>query len=230
MSETKIKSVNCAPIKPSFGNARVARLEETTDLLRGIDLDKIKAGQIEEDTLEKIKDYVNGIQVDEKSKVQGPLKTLALSVLTIGTGMLVAKGTANKFFYMLKDKPFVQRAFRKMGVKLARLARNIAGKAELNKTAGAARKYFFQALDVLSKKVASYAKKGTTTLPAQAEKLTKAAINTAGVITGFATTGAALSVDNDENGRSDIIEGKNKQDKQTQKAVLDFAQVILDAV
>lgn len=230
MSETNITSMNCTPVKPSFGNSKTARLEETTELLRGIDLNKVKSGQLDEDTLDKLKDYVNGIEVDDKSKVQGPLKTLVLSLLTIGTGMIVAKGTANKFFYMLKDKPFVQRLFKKMGVKLARLSKNIAGKAEFNKTAGAARKYFFQGLDYVSKEIAKFAKKGTVGLSAQAEKITKATFNAVGAATGLATTGAALSVDGDKNGRSDIIEGKNKEDKRTQKAVLDFAQVVIDAV
>ena len=235
MSETTITSMNCTSLKPSFGNSKVARLEETTELLRDIDVNKIKSGNLDEDTLDKIKDYVNGIEVDEKSKVQGPLKTLALSLLTLGTGMLITKGTANKFFYMLKDKQVVQKMFKKMGVYFAKLNRNIANKAKLNETAGAARKYFFKGLDYVSKKVAEFAAKGTTsagvgkTLTAQAEKLTKATFNTVGALTGLVTTGAALSVDKDDNGRSDIIEGKNKENKRTQKAVIDFAEVLLDS-
>jgi len=230
MSETKITTANSTPIKPSFGRVDVAKLEQTTDLLRGIDVSKIKNGQIDEDTLETLKDYVNGINVNENSKVQGPLKTFALSLLTLGTGMLLTKGTASKFFYMLKDKNFAQAMFKKLGVKLAKYSKSIAQKAKMNETAGAARKYFFKGLDFASKKIGEFASKNTKSLAQQAEKLTKTAFDTAGAITGLVTTGAALSVDKDDNGRSDILESKSKEDKKAQKAVLDFAQVVLDAV
>ncbi len=231
MSELNITKTNTTT-RPSFGRVDTRKLEETTELLRGIDVNKIKTGQVDEDTIERIKDYVNGIEVNKESKIQGPLKTFALSLLTLGTGMLVTKGTANKFFYMLKDKPMAQKMFKKLGVSLAKLSKKITQNAELNKTAGAARKYFFKALDFASKKIGEFATKGISgkNLAAQGEKLTKTAFNTIGAATGLATTGVALSVDNDDNGRSDILEGKNKEDKKTQKAVLDFAQVVLDAV
>lgn len=230
MSE-KISTVNCTASKPSFGaKVDVARLEETTDLLRGIDLQKVKSGNIDEDTIERIKDYVNGIEVDENSKVKGPLKTLFLSLLTLGTGALVAKGTANRFFYMIKDKPIVQKMFEKIAVSFDKLSKNIASKAEFNKTAGAARKYFFQALDIVSKKVGEFLSKGTNGLTAQGEKFTKAAFNTVGATAGLTTTGMALAVDKDKDGQSDLLQSNNEENKRTQKAVLDFANVVIDNI
>jgi len=229
MSETNITSANSVPAR-SFRGIDTRKLEETTEFLRGIDLSKIKNGQLDEDTMDKVKDYVKNIDVTEDSKVKGPLKHLALSALTLGTGVLIAKGTGNKFFYLMKDKKFAQRLFRKVGVAMRRISKKAANGAKMNETAGAARKYFFKGMDALSKKVANFASKGGKTIAAQGEKLTKATFNTLGAATGFFTTGVALSVDKDKNGRSDILEGNSKKDRQTQKAVLDFAQVVLDAM
>lgn len=237
MSENNIKAINCAPIRPSFAGVDRHKLEETTELLRGIDVNKIKNGNLDEDTVEQIKDYVKNIEVNPDSKVQGPLKTFVLSLLTLGTGMLVTKGTAGKLFYQFQKKAWSKPIFDKLGVNLQKISEKLATKAQVNETAGAARKYFFKGLNYLSEKANKFAEKGLDVakdtpefLGAKAKKLAETTVDFIGAATGLTTTGLALSVDKDENGRSDILEARTTEDKKTQKAVLDFATTVLDAV
>lgn len=237
MSENKITSINCTPVRPSFAGVDRQKLEETTELLRGINVDKIKRGNLDEDTVDRIKDYVKNIDVNPDSKVQGPLKTFVLSLLTLGTGMLVTKGTAGKLFYQFQKKAWSKPIFDKLGVNLQKVTTKLSEKAALNETAGAARKYFFKALNHIAQKANKFAEKGLDVakdtpefLSAKAKKLTESAVDFIGAATGLTTTGLALSVDKDNNGRSDILEARTTEDKKTQKAVLDFATTVLDAV
>ena len=87
------QTINCSPIRPSFGN-KVDKMNEVSEFLRNTNGLK----ELDEDKMEQIKEFVEGFEVDPKSKVQGPLKTFALTTIALGTGTILARGTASKIF------------------------------------------------------------------------------------------------------------------------------------
>ena len=62
----------------------------------------------------------------------------------------------------------------------------------------------------------------------KAENLTKRTVQAVGSAVGLTTTGAALSVDKDGNGKSDMLEFREK--KKEQKAVIELASAVLDVI
>lgn len=226
------QSVGCSPIKPSFRRTNTETLERTTQLLRQTNSLK----NLDEDTVEKLKGIVQDIEVDPKSKVQGPLKTLVLSVLTLATGTLLSRGTATKLFYTVKDRDITQKAFTKLGKAMANSAAKAAKNAEINETAGAARKYFYKGVNCLVEKAGKCTETGLDKnapdyMTRKAENLVKKSVQAVGSAVGLTTTGAALSVDKNGNGKSDMLESRGIEDsKKTQKAVIDLASAVLEAV
>ena len=91
-------------------------------------------------------------------------------------------------------------------------------------------KYVQEYTNKFAEKGLDVAKDTPEFLSAKAKKLTESAVDFIGAATGLTTTGLALSVDKDNNGRSDILEARTTEDKKTQKAVLDFTTTVLDAV
>lgn len=226
------QSVGCAPIKPSFKRTNTETLERTTQLLR--ESNGLK--NLDEDAVEKLKGIVSDIEVNPESKVQGPLKTLVLSVLTLATGTLLSRGTATKLFYTVKDKQFVQNGFTKLGNKMSTAILNAAEKAKNNESAGTVRKYFFKGVNYLVEQTGRFSEKGLDKQSPEfvtkvGENLVKKAVQATGSAVGLTTTGAALAVDKDGNGKSDMLESRGLEDnKKTQKAVIDLASAVIDAV
>lgn len=226
------QSVGCAPIKPSFKRTNTETLERTTQLLR--ESNGLK--NLDEDTVEKLKGIVSDIEVNPESKVQGPLKTLVLSVLTLATGTLLSRGTATKLFYTVKDKQFVQSGFSKLGQSMASAIASAAEKAKTNESAGTVRKYFFKGVNYLAEQTGRFSEKGLDKQSPEfvtkvGENLVKKAVQATGSAVGLTTTGAALAVDKDGNGKSDMLESRGLEDnKKTQKAVIDLASAVIDAV
>lgn len=226
------QSVGCAPIKPSFKRTNTETLEKTTQLLR--ESNGLK--NLDEDTVEKLKGIVNDIEVNPDSKVQGPLKTLVLSVLTLATGTLLSRGTATKLFYTVKDKKIVKNGFSKLGNSMSSAIANAAEKAKNNESAGTVRKYFFKGVDYLAEQVGKFSEKGIDKQSPEfamkvGENIVKKAVQATGSAVGLTTTGAALAIDKNGNGKSDMLESRGFEDnKKTQKAVIDLASAVIDAV
>lgn len=226
------QTVSCSPIKPSFKRTNTDTLERTTQLLR----ESKGLKNLDEDTVEKLKGIVSDIEVNPNSKVQGPLKTLALSCLTLATGTLLSRGTATKFFYMIKDKNIAKKGFEKLGKSLSTSIVNIANKTKENESAGAVRKYCFKGLNYIAEQIGRFSEKGLDKQSPEfvtrvGEKIVKKAVQATGSAVGLTTTGAALAVDKNGNGKSDILESRSFEDnKKTQKAVIDLASAVLDAV
>ena len=223
-------SVNCSPIKPSFKSAisadtmnDLSSLIEETDGFRRVD----------EDNLSRLKDIVENIEVNPDSKIQGPLKTFVLSLFTLASGTLIARGSANKLFGLAKNKKFATSFFQKFGEKFAKVVGKASEKAAAE-TKGV-KKYIFGGLNTFAEHVSNFAKKGIknkkgTPVYAQkiGEKLSEEAVNTAASVAGFASTAAGLAVDKNGNGKSDILElGKNKRE---QEAITNLAAAVLDAI
>lgn len=218
-----------------FGNMRRLNpdtIRRTTDLIRGTN----NFRDLDADTMEKIRDYIEKTEVKEGSKL-APLKTLGLSLATIGIGVLFSRGSATRLFYAIKDKQFVQKAFGKMGDMLFKGIETATKNAKLNETAGTARKYFFKGIEYVAKKTGKIAEKGIAKdapefVTKVGENLTKKAFQTAGTGVGLVTTSAALSVDKDGDGKSDIIHSGDitNTQKNNQTAVVDLLTAILDAV
>lgn len=207
-------------------------IRRTTDLIKGTNNFK----NLDADSMEKIRDYIEKTEVKDDSKL-APLKTLGLSLATIGIGVLLTRGSATRLFYAMKDKQFVQKAFGKIGDKLFKGIEIATKNAKLNETAGIARKYFFKGVEYLAKKTGKIAEKGIAKDAPEfatkvGENLTKKAFQTAGTGVGLVTTGAALSVDKDGDGKSDIINSGDitSAQKKNQTAVVDLMTAILDAV
>ena len=225
-------SINCSPIKPSFKQQRknTELMEEAAELIKSTDLKNL-----DDDKLQDLKGIVERIEINPESKVQGPLKTFALSLITLATGTLLSRGTASKGFYLIKDKAFAQRMFSKLGTKLAQSTKFIEGKAAAADTMGKFKKYSYKSLNYLMEQTNKFSEKGVKAakdsaeyLTQKAENLTKKAIQAVGSAVGLTTTGAALSVDKDENGKSDMLEFREK--KKEQKAVIELASAVLDAM
>lgn len=208
-------------------------IQRATDLLRRTH--NLKT--LDADSLELIRDYIEKTDVKEGSKV-APLKTLALSIATIGIGVLLTRGSATRFFYALKDKKIAQKMFGKLGEGLYKGIEKAANNAKLNETAGIARKYFFKGVEYLAKKTGKIAEKGIGKdapefVTKVGENLTKKVFQTVGTGVGLVSTGAALSVDNDGDGKSDVLhsgEDITKSQKKNQAAILDLLTTVLDAV
>lgn len=203
-----------------------------TDLIRGTNNFK----NLDADTMEKIRDYIEKTEVKDGSKL-APLKNLGLSLATIGVGVLLTRGSANRLFYAMKDKQFVQKAFAKIGDKLFKGIEVATKNAKFNETAGTVRKYFFKGVEYVAKKIGKIAEKGIAKdapefVTKVGENLTKKAFQTAGTGVGLVTTGAALSVDKDGDGKSDIINSGDvtSTQKKNQAAVIDLMTAILEAV
>lgn len=231
-SSIQATSVNCAPIRPSFkkNEKNVELMRDVADLVK--DTKDIK--NVDEDTMQRLKGIVENIEINPDSKIQKPLKTLALSLITLATGTLLSSGTACKGFYMVKDKKIVQDLFAKLGKKMVSSTDVLQQKA-LQEGISKTKKYFYQASNYLLGQLNNYAEKGVKAgkdsaefLTQKAENLTKKAVQTIGGAVGLTTSGAALAVDNDGNGKSDILEFKEK--KNEQKAVLELASAVLDAM
>lgn len=234
-SSIQSTSINCAPIRPSAVSFKrnennVELMRDTAELLKNTK--DIK--NVDEDTMQRLKGIVEQIEINPDSKIQKPLKTLALSAITLATGTLLSRGTASKGFYMVKDKPFVQDLFAKLGNKMASSAKALNQKA-LQDNGSKTKTYFYKGLNYLYGKLNEVAEKGVKAgkdsaefLTQKAENLTKKTIQTIGGTVGFTTSTAALAVDKDKNGKSDILEFKEK--KNEQKAVLELASAVLDAM
>ena len=226
------QTVSCSPIKPSFKRTNTETLERTTQILR--ESNGLK--NLDEDTVEKLKGIVSDIEVNPESKVQGPLKTLVLSCLTLATGTLLSRGTATKLFYTVKDKQFVQNSFAKIGKSMIKGIANTAEKAQANESAGVARKYFFKGVNYIAEQISRFSENGLDKQSPEfvtkvGEKIVKKVVQATGSAVGLTTTGAALAVDKNGNGKSDMLESRNfENDKKTQKAVIDLASAVLDAV
>lgn len=228
-------SVNCAPIRPSSVSFKrnennVELMKDAADLLKNTK--DIK--NVDEDTMQRLKGIVEKIEINPDSKIQKPLKTLALSLITIATGTLLSRGTASKGFYMVKDKPFVQTLFTKFGQKMAE-SKDVLQQKAVQEGLTKTKKYFYKGANYLAGLLDNYAEKGVKAskdsvefLTQKAENLTKKAVQTIGGAVGLTTSSAALAVDNDQNGKSDILEFKEK--KNEQKAVLELASAVLDAM
>ncbi len=227
-------SVNCSPIKPtSFKRSESRNVEVMEDAAEFIKTADLK--NVDEDTMDRLKNIVENIEVDKDSKVMGPLKTFLLSGITLATGTLLSKGTANKLFYLVKDKGFAQKCFAGMGKSLTTATESLARKAEAAESLGKFKKYSLKGLNYIAQELDKFATKGTTAavdskdfLIQKAEKVTKAVSSTIGSVFGLTTTGAALAVDKDGNGRSDVLEIRDK--KREQKAVTELAAAVLDAI
>lgn len=207
-------------------------IRRTTDLIKGTNNFK----NIDADSMEKIRDYIEKTEVKEGSKF-APLKTLALSLATIGIGVLVSRGSANRLFYAIKDKQFVQKYFGKLGEKLFKFMETASKNAKLNETAGTVRKYFFKGVEYVTNKIGNIAQKGIAKDAPEfatkvGENLTKKAFQTVGTGVGLVSTGAALSVDKDSDGKSDILTSGDvtNAQKKNQAAVVDLVTAIIDAV
>ena len=225
-------SINCSPIKPSFKqrNNNTELMTDAAEIIKSTDLKNL-----DEDKLQDLKGIVEKIEVNPDSKIQGPLKTFALSLITLATGTLLSRGTASKGFYLVKDKAFTQKMFSKLGTKLAQSTKFIEGKAAAADTMGRFKKYSYKALNYLMEQTNKFSEKGVKAakdsaefLTQKAENLTKKTVQAVGSAVGLTTTGAALSVDKDENGKSDMLEFREK--KKEQKAVIDLASAVLDVL
>ncbi len=223
-------SVNCSPIKPSFKSAiSVDTMNDLSSLIQ--DTDGFR--HVDEDNLGRLKDIVENIEVNPDSKIQGPLKTFVLSLFTLATGTLLAKGSANKVFSLAKNKKFATSLFQKFGEKFTKSAGSIAEKATAQ-TAGF-KKHVYNGLNTTMEAINKFAKKGIkgkkgTTAYAEkiGAKLTEGIVDTAASVVGFTSTAAGLAVDKNGNGKSDILElGKNKRE---QEAITNLAAAVLDAM
>ena len=217
---------------PNMKSFNPDTIRRTTDLIRGTNNFK----NLDADSMEKIRDYIEKTEVKEGSKL-APLKTLALSLATIGMGVLLTRGSANRLFYAIKDKQFAQKGFGKLGNKFFNWLETSSKKAKLNETAGTARKYFFKGVEYVTNKIGNIAQKGIAKDAPEfatkvGENLTKKAFQTVGTGVGLVSTGAALSVDKNGDGKSDILntgDVTNTQ-KKNQAAVVDLVTAIIDAV
>ena len=225
-------SINCSPIKPSFKqrNNNTELMEDAAELIKSTDLKNL-----DDEKLQDLKGIVEKIEVNPDSKVQGPLKTFMLSLITLATGTLLSRGTASKGFYLIKDKAFAQKMFTKLGNKVAQATQFAQKKAAAAETMGKFKKYSFKALNFLMDKTNKFSENGVKAakdsaefLTQKAENLTKKAVQGIGSAVGLTTTGAALAVDKDKNGKSDMLEFREK--KREQKAVIELASAVLDAM
>lgn len=227
-------SVNCSPIKPSFKRTdKTELMQETTDLINDIN-NSGGIHNVDENTMERLRGLVEKIEVDPDSKVMKPLKTFLLTLITLATGTILTRGTAGKVFYAVKDKGFATKLFTKLGQNLSSLTETVGTKTAAAENMGKVKKYSIQGLNYVMNKLNDYAEKGVTAtkdsadfIKAKGEKLTKQITNAVGSAIGLGTTGAALSVDKDGNGRSDMLELNGK--KKEQDAIKDLVVAIADA-
>ena len=204
-------TLNCSPIKPSFGN-KVDRMNEVSDILRNTNGLK----ELDEDKMEQIKDFVEGFEVDPKSKVQGPLKSFALTAIALTTGTLLTRATANKVLAEVGKREVVQKAFKSIGQKLIESGKYVKDKAA--EEGGKVKKTILGAVDTTMDFITQKAtkgvksKKGSNAYYEKAGKqITEKFVDTAASIVGFSTTAAGLAVDKDNNGKSDVLEVGNKK-------------------
>lgn len=226
-------SINCSPIKPSFksNESRTELMQDTTALINDIsNSGGIK--NVDENTMERLRGLVEKIEVDSDSKVMKPLKTFLLTCITLATGTILTRGTAGRVFYAVKDKNFAQKMFSKLGGKLDISTEGLKKLAASTENAGKIKKYSVKGLNYVMKKINEFAEKGLAKdapefVKAKGEKLIKTVTNAVGSAIGLTTTGAALSVDKDGNGRSDMLEINGK--KKEQEAIKDLVIAVADA-
>lgn len=226
-------SINCSPIKPSFksNESRTELMQDTTALINDIsNSGGIK--NVDENTMERLRGLVEKIEVDSDSKVMKPLKTFLLTCITLATGTILTRGTAGRVFYAVKDKNFAQKMFSKLGGKLDISTEELKKLAASTENAGKIKKYSVKGLNYVMEKINGFAEKGLAKdapefVKAKGEKLIKTVTNAVGSAIGLTTTGAALSVDKDGNGRSDMLEINGK--KKEQEAIKDLVIAVADA-
>lgn len=226
-------SINCSPIKPSFksNESRTELMQDTTALINDIsNSGGIK--NVDENTMERLRGLVEKIEVDSDSKVMKPLKTFLLTCITLATGTILTRGTAGRVFYAVKDKNFAQKMFSKLGGKLDISTEGLKKLAASTENAGKIKKYSVKGLNYVMKEINGFAEKGLAKdapefVKAKGEKLIKTVTNAVGSAIGLTTTGAALSVDKDGNGRSDMLEINGK--KKEQEAIKDLVIAVADA-
>ena len=226
-------SINCSPIKPSFksNESRTELMQDTTALINDIsNSGGIK--NVDENTMERLRGIVEKIEVDSDSKVMKPLKTFLLTCITLATGTILTRGTAGRVFYAVKDKNFAQKMFSKLGGKLDISTEGLKKLAASTENAGKIKKYSVKGLNYVMEKINEFAEKGLAKdapefVKAKGEKLIKTVTNAVGSAIGLTTTGAALSVDKDGNGRSDMLEINGK--KKEQEAIKDLVIAVADA-
>ena len=226
-------SINCSPIKPSFksNESRTELMQDTTALINDIsNSGGIK--NVDENTMERLRGLVEKIEVDSDSKVMKPLKTFLLTCITLATGTILTRGTAGRVFYAVKDKNFAQKMFSKLGGKLDTSTEGLKKLAASTENAGKIKKYSVKGLNYVMEKINGFAEKGLAKdapgfEKAKGEKLIKTVTNAVGSAIGLTTTGAALSVDKDGNGRSDMLEINGK--KKEQEAIKDLVIAVADA-
>ena len=226
-------SINCSPIKPSFksNESRTELMQDTTALINDIsNSGGIK--NVDENTMERLRGIVEKIEVDSDSKVMKPLKTFLLTCITLATGTILTRGTAGRVFYAVKDKNFAQKMFSKLGGKLDISTEGLKKLAASTENAGKIKKYSVKGLNYFMEEINGFAEKGLAKdapefVKAKGEKLIKTVTNAVGSAIGLTTTGAALSVDKDGNGRSDILEIDGK--KKEQEAIKDLVIAVADA-
>ena len=223
-------SINCSPIKPSFksNESRTELMQDTTALINDIsNSGGIK--NVDENTMERLRGLVEKIEVDSDSKVMKPLKTFLLTCITLATGTILTRGTAGRVFYAVKDKNFAQKMFSKLGGKLDISTEGLKKLAASTENAGKIKKYSVKGLNYVMEKINGFAEKGLAKdapdefVKAKGEKLIKTVTNAVGSAIGLTTTGAALSVDKDGNGRSDMLEINGK--KKEQEAIKEMMKV-----
>ena len=228
-STTSVKSTQ---IRPSFkkDHRNTELMSDAAQVIKSTDLKNL-----DEDKLQEIKGIVEKIEVNPDSKIQGPLKTFALSLITLATGTLLSRGTASKGFYLVKDKPLVQKLFSKFGNKLGQASEFLKNKAANSENLSKFKKYSYKTFDYLMNKLNAFSEKGVNAakdsaefVTKKAENLTKRTVQAVGSAVGLTTTGAALSVDKDGNGKSDMLEFREK--KKEQKAVIELASAVLDVI
>lgn len=226
-------SINCSPIKPSFksNESRTELMQDTTALINDIsNSGGIK--NVDENTMERLRGLVEKIEVDSDSKVMKPLKTFLLTCITLATGTILTRGTAGRVFYAVKDKNFAQKMFSKLGGKLDISTEELKKLAASTENAGKIKKYSVKGLNYVMEKINRFAEKGLAKgtpefVKEKGEKLIKTVTNAVGSAIGLTTTGAALSVDKDGNGRSDMLEINGK--KKEQEAIKDLVIAVADA-
>ncbi len=225
---------NCSPIKPSFKSSNTAEmLSETSEFIR----DTNGFRNLDEDKLDRLKNIVDDVDVSSDSKVRGPLKTFALTTIALATGTIVARGTANKLFYLVKDKNFVKNISNNIGNKLFAVSDKLSQKAQ--SVESKTKKVIFKGLNSASDYLKRISTKGVKSEvgsveynTAAGENLFKKTVNSLASVFGFTTTASGLAVDKNKNGQSDMFEfnEKQKEKRANQKAVTELAAAVLDVI
>lgn len=225
-----ITATNCSPIKPpSFKSSSAETMSEASELIRETNGFR----NIDEDSLNRLKNIVEEVEVNPDSKVRGPLKTFALTVIALATGTLATRGAASRLFALGREKKFAQKIFSNAGENLLKAKTFVTKKAGEN--TGKFKKVIFQGLETATNYIEKISAKGVKAKRNTAartkqmgENLTKKVVDTIAGLTGFSTTAAGLSVDKNNNGKSDILEFNKK--KENQKAVTELAAAVLDVM